>query len=51
METFPGKPVHLDENGRRDDDLLVGCLQEASTRVMVLVRTIHGRVQGAGIAD
>ncbi len=51
METLPRKPIHLDENGRGDDHFLVDCLQKPCTRVMVLVRAIHGRVKGAGIAD
>jgi hypothetical protein len=51
METLARKPVHLYENRRRDDDLFVGCLQEARTCVMILVRAVHGRVKRAGIAD
>ncbi len=51
MEPLPCKPVQLDENRRRDDHLFVDGLQEACTLVMVLVRAIHGRVKGAGIAD
>lgn len=51
MQTLSCQPIQLDENGGRNDYLLVHALQQTGARVMVLVCAIHGRVEGARIAD
>lgn len=50
-KTLACKPVELNDNGRGDEHVLVGRLQETGTRLMVLICDIHRGIEGPGVAN
>ncbi len=51
MEALTCEPVKLDHHGSRDHHRLFSRLEQERTGGVILVRSIHGRIERTSVAD